>query len=84
MPIPAGIPGGWPPPSRPRRRPGSGRCFDAPTATHAAGHLLAFEPAFVPPTERRRVVREARVFVALYALAVGLAVVTGSTALVWL
>ena len=51
---------------------------------HAAGRLLAFERSFVPPNERRRIVREARVFVAVYVLAVSISIALGTTALVWL
>ncbi len=51
---------------------------------HAAGRLLPFERTFVPAGEQRRIVREARVFVAIYALAVVASVATGSTALLWL
>jgi fatty acid desaturase len=52
--------------------------------THAAGRLLAFETTFVSPIERRRITREARVFVAIYGAALAVSVATGSTVLLWL
>jgi fatty acid desaturase len=51
---------------------------------HATGQLLAFERSFVPPAERRRIEREARAFVAIYALAVSISIALGTTALVGL
>jgi fatty acid desaturase len=51
--------------------------------THAAGRVLPFEQSFVPERERRRIVREARVFLAVYAAAIAVSVATGSTVLVW-
>jgi len=52
--------------------------------THAAGRLLPFERAFVPTGEQQRIVREARLFVAIYALAVVVSLAAGTTALLWL
>jgi fatty acid desaturase len=51
---------------------------------HAAGRLLPFEHSFVVPSERARIAREARLFVAVYAAAVVVSVAAGSTALLWL
>jgi fatty acid desaturase len=53
-------------------------------AVHAGGRLLPFERSFVPAGEQRRIVREARTFVAVYALAAVVSVAIGTTALLWL
>ena len=45
---------------------------------HASGRLTAEEETFIPESERRRVVREARAWVAIYIAVVALAVVLGS------
>ncbi len=51
-------------------------------AAHAAGRFLPFE-TFVPEQQRRRVVVEARLFVAIYAAAVAVSVAAGSMLIVW-
>jgi fatty acid desaturase len=45
---------------------------------HAAGRLTAEEVTFIPETERHRVYREARAWVAVYLVVIGLAIYLGS------
>lgn len=45
---------------------------------HAAGRLTAEEVTFIPDSERHRVYREARIWLAIYVAAIALAVVLGS------
>jgi len=45
---------------------------------HAAGRMFADEKTFIPETEFPKVVRNARIYVAIYLAVVGVAVVTGS------
>jgi fatty acid desaturase len=52
-------------------------------AAHTGGRFLGFESSFLPVSERRRIVREARAFTAIYTVAVVVSVATGSTLLLW-
>jgi fatty acid desaturase len=47
-------------------------------AKHAAGHLTAEELTYIPATERRRVYREARAWIAIYLAVIALAIALGS------
>jgi fatty acid desaturase len=57
--------------------------FDVPTAfklmfLHASGRLTAEEADYVPETERSKVYRTARIYLAIYALVIAAAIVFGS------
>ncbi|HET9104665.1 MAG TPA: fatty acid desaturase family protein [Solirubrobacteraceae bacterium] len=47
-------------------------------ARHAAGRVTAEEATFIPESERHRVYREARAWLAVYAAVIALAIITGS------
>src|SRR5262249_12718315 len=51
---------------------------------HAAGRLLPFELTFVPERERRRVIREARIVMAIHAAAAPVSAALGGTVLLGL
>jgi fatty acid desaturase len=50
----------------------------ASVARHAAGRLTAEEVTFIPESERHRVYREARAWVAIYLIVIGTAIYLGS------